>query len=76
MTFDPKGTQPGLAGNAVTQPKVIHMKCRSDNCKSLRAVEISAQNSLENAGAAHNRMYRCVECNSTWGISTGGYVAF
>lgn len=76
MSFDTKGTQPGLAGAKPEEPKVMHIKCKRDGCKSMRATEIGGQNSLENAGASHNRIYRCLECNTTWGVSTGGYVSF
>jgi DNA-directed RNA polymerase subunit M/transcription elongation factor TFIIS len=75
MSFDPTSTQPGLSGTKAEGPKIIHMKCRRDGCKSMRATELGSQNQSENVGAAHNRMYRCVDCGNTWGVSTGGYVA-
>lgn len=74
MSFDPKGTQPGLSGPA-QEPKTVHMKCRTENCDSVRAQEVVAHNGQPNTGAAHNRMYRCVKCNGTWATSVGGHVS-
>lgn len=75
MSFDHKGTQPGLSGTSSEEPKVLHLKCRREGCKSMSATEIGSQDQAQNVGAAHNRMYRCTECGTTWGVSTGGYVA-
>jgi DNA-directed RNA polymerase subunit M/transcription elongation factor TFIIS len=75
MTFDPKGTQPGLSTTQAEEPKILHMKCRRDGCKSMRATEIGNQNQSENVGATHNRMYRCTDCGTTWGVSTGGFIS-
>jgi hypothetical protein len=74
MTFDPKGTQPGLANQGAKEPPLVHMKCRQEDCDSMRAQEIPVQSGMPNAGAAHNRMYRCVKCANTWSMSVGGYV--
>lgn len=76
MTFDPKGTTPGLAQSAPLEPKVIHLKCRRDGCTSIRAIEINQGQQVEGTGAAHNRLYQCVECKHTWPMSVGGSVNF
>lgn len=76
MTFDPKGTAPGLASGSAPEQKVHHMKCRRDGCSSARAIEISLGQQGDAAGAAHNRVYQCVECKHTWPMSVGGSVNF
>jgi DNA-directed RNA polymerase subunit M/transcription elongation factor TFIIS len=75
MSFDPKGTQPGLSNDSPAEPKILHIKCRRPECKSMRATEIGAQNQAEHNGVPHNRIYRCVECGNTWGVNTGGFAA-
>jgi len=74
MTFDPKSAEPGLANQDAKEPAVVNMKCRQGDCDSMRAQEIPVQTGLPNAGASHNRMYRCVKCSNTWAMSVGGYV--
>ena len=76
MTFDPKGTEPGLAATAQEKINIIHLKCRSERCNSMQATEIVQPVNMENAGAPHNRVYRCVKCGVTWSASVGGYVSF
>ena len=68
MPIDPTGTKPGLAPSAVTAPNTIHIKCKRPECKSILAVEITG------AGGQGRHIYRCVECNTTWGVATGGCV--
>ncbi len=75
MSFDPRGTAPGLMPEAKPEPKVQHMKCRNQNCSSIQAVEISTGSSPEGAGAAHNRLYQCVACKHTWTLGVGGAVS-
>lgn len=72
MTFDPKGTTPGLASKGAAQDKTVNMKCRSTKgCESVEAVEINT----ESLGQHGNRLYRCVQCGHTWGISLGGHLS-
>lgn len=65
MSFDPKGTAPGLAAGAKAEPTLHNMKCRKQGCNGMQAVaiEIPGQTS---------RMYRCSTCNHTWGLNVGG----
>jgi DNA-directed RNA polymerase subunit M/transcription elongation factor TFIIS len=67
--FDAEGTQPGLIGAAPVE-KVINLKCRSPrSCDSMEATEVKI------GGAEHHgqRLYRCVKCGHTWGVSVGGH---
>lgn len=73
MSFDPEGTQPGLVAAQPTE-KTLHMSCRKDSCDSIQVTEISPSTSVENSGAPHSRIYRCVKCGTTWNSSVGGYV--
>lgn len=70
-SFDPKGTAPGLTPSA-GQPKVIHLKCKNENCKSVRAIEIVTAPTVEGMGATHSRLYQCVECKHSWPVTVGG----
>lgn len=74
MSFDPKGTEPGLTSASSKQAEILHMKCRKENCKSLRATEVTQTSNVENAGAPNLRIYRCAECGSTWSVAVGGFV--
>jgi len=67
MPIDQEGTAPGLKATA-KEPKQVHMKCKSDNCDSILAVEV------ELPGQAGSHVYRCVKCHRTWGIRTGGSI--
>lgn len=70
MSIDPKGVQPGLAPSAKPEEEIIHLKCRNMlKCNSLTATEIRIANGRKHGG---QRIYRCTECNHTWGINTGG----
>lgn len=68
MPIDPAGTTPGLAPGAKPE-ETINMKCRrGGNCESITAVVVRIP------GQEHVRMYRCTECNHTWGLNVGGSV--
>lgn len=68
MPIDPAGTTPGLAPGAQPEEKV-HMRCRNTGrCDSMVAVIMKIP------GHEAMRMYRCTECNHTWGINIGGAV--
>lgn len=71
--FDPKSTEPG--GVAPTPEKTVAMKCKAENCSSMQAVEVEITPSVPGQGAIHNRLYRCIRCHTTFGISVGGYCA-
>lgn len=75
MTFDPTGTQPGLNPAVTEEQKLIAMRCRVERCTSTQVTEIAPPSNLENAGAPHNRVYRCVKCGHSWAASVGGYVS-
>jgi len=75
MTFDPKGTEPGLASNTEAPTKLISMKCRREQCPGTQVTEVAISPTLEHAGVPHNRIYRCVKCGTTWNASVGGYVS-
>ena len=65
MPIDPAGTKPGLTAVA-EPPKQFHLKCKRAGCTSILATELTAPN------AQGRHLYRCVQCNMTWGLSTGG----
>ena len=66
MPIDPAGTTPGVIPET-KDPDEVHIKCKSDGCDSIRAIEV------KHAGQAPGtHMYRCIQCNRTWGIRTGG----
>jgi hypothetical protein len=67
MSFDHAGTKPGLAPEAQEQ-KTLNMRCKNKGCDSIEVVEMMAPN---NVG---RHIYRCVKCNTTWGVMTGGSV--
>jgi hypothetical protein len=68
MPIDPAGTKPGLAPQAVA-PKVHNMRCKNKgNCDSMEVTEIVMP------GGTGRHVYRCVKCNTTWGVVTGGSV--
>lgn len=74
MSFDPKGTAPGLIPATEKPVKILHMKCRKEDCRSMQATEVSSSSPVESAGAPHFRIYRCAECGSTWNAAVGGFV--
>jgi hypothetical protein len=74
MSFDPKGTTPGLMTESKPQPTIHHMRCRNENCTSIQATEIVMGSTPEGAGASHNRLYQCVKCRHTWTLGVGGSV--
>jgi len=65
--FDPAGTAPGLAPKAKQEDQTVNMSCRRRGCDSMLAYEIK----LPQEGA---RMYRCAQCNHTFGVRTGGSI--
>lgn len=72
MSFDPSGTTPGLANKEASQDKTVNMQCRNPRgCTSIEAVEVR----LEAPEQHGNRLYRCVKCSHTWGISLGGHLS-
>lgn len=66
MPIDPAGTKPGLTPEP-EKPKTISLRCRRGGCDSIQAVEMTGG---QNSQGRH--LYRCVKCNATWGIATGG----
>lgn len=68
MNIDPKGVTPGLAQQAEPQEETVHLKCRSRGCDGMTAVEIKIKGQ-ERSG---RHIYRCTECNHTWGVPVGG----
>jgi transposase-like protein len=67
MPIDPTGTTPGLAVSQTEEPKKVSMKCKRPGCDSTQAIEV-----MHPGSASGRRMYRCVKCKQTWGVSTGG----
>jgi transposase-like protein len=67
MPIDPAGTKPGLQPQAPEQKK-LNIRCKNKSCDSIEVVEIQ----IPNNGGRH--LYRCVKCNTTWGVVTGGSV--
>jgi len=70
MSFDPKGTAPGLAPGARVEPSKLNMKCQDTNCDSMEATEIK----IESPEPAGQRVYRCVKCGRTHSIKVGGHL--
>jgi hypothetical protein len=70
---DQAGTTPGITSKL--QPKKVAIKCRVSGCDSVEAVEVfgSAQSEV---GAPSQRVYQCVKCQGTWGLTIGGYFSF
>ena len=69
--IDPKGTKPGLTKGSQPEEKTVNMACRSKrNCDSIQAVIIKV-GGPQHAG---QRIYRCLKCNHTWGLQTGGHL--
>lgn len=73
--FDPKGTAPGLTSSNEPKQKVVSLKCKSDTCSSIQAIEVTPEVSAHNAGAPHYRTYQCVKCQVVWTVPTGGFVS-
>lgn len=65
MAIDETGTKPGLPSKA-EESKPVHMRCKREGCSSILAVEIKV------AGMEGRHLYRCVKCNDTQGVVTGG----
>ena len=68
MPIDPAGTAPGLTKTEEEVPK-IHMRCKSDKCDSILAVEVKVPGQ-----PSGSRLYRCCKCNRTSMIPVGGSV--
>ena len=69
MPIDPTGTKPGVTPQ-VKEPQKHNMKCRNKDCPSIEVVEMMIP------GMAGRHVYRCVKCNLTWSVATGGSVDF
>jgi hypothetical protein len=69
MPVDHAGTKPGLTPQA-PEPKIHNMRCKNKNCDSMQVTEMVIP------GMAGRHMYRCIKCNTTWGVVTGGSVDF
>lgn len=69
MTFDPKGTAPGLSPQAPKEEKV-NLKCQK--CPSMVAVIMKIGEDHGGGPVSPHRLYRCVQCNFTWGLNVGG----
>lgn len=67
MPINPAGTKPGLVPKVEEQPR-LNMRCKNKNCTSMQVTEMKIP------GMVGRHVYRCVECNTTWGVVTGGAV--
>ncbi len=68
MPIDPAGTQPGLSSPA-PQPKIVHVKCRRDGCKSMKVYHMK----LDQPGDPEARQrFQCVDCGHAWLTQPGG----
>ncbi len=65
MPIDPAGTKPGVQAQP-PQPKVVNWRCKNQKCDSMQATEIPMP------GNTGRHIYRCIKCNTTWGVQTGG----
>ena len=75
MGVDFSGTKRGTSGAAgVVEPKMQHLKCRKDGCKSIQALEMAPAANITGSGVPHHRTYMCVECKTVWTMSVGGFV--
>jgi hypothetical protein len=69
MPIDPAGTAPGLAASQVPAIPTVHIRCKRPECDSILAIEV------KHPGAASGRrLYQCVKCKISWGVTTGGPV--
>jgi hypothetical protein len=71
MSFDTKGTAPGLVQPPLAEVKTINMRCRVDGCDSIQAIDVTPS-----SNAPGHNTYQCFKCKRTWGISIGGGVNF
>lgn len=71
MPIDPAGTAPGLSSPASIDAPRVHMKCKRAECDSILAIEVKHPGTV-----GGHRMYQCVKCKASWGITTGGPVHF
>ncbi len=69
MPIDPTGTQPGVQPQ-VKEPKKHFMKCKNKDCAGVEVYEMN----IPGLAGAGTHVYRCVKCNLTWGVATGGAV--
>jgi len=68
MAVDYAGTKPGLPTSNVEEPKYLHMKCKKQECPSIRVLEVTPSHGFPSG----SHMYQCVECKTSWAISVGG----
>ncbi len=47
---------------------VHNMHCKNQSCDSMQVVE------LPYPARTGTHLYRCIKCNTTWGVPTGGSV--
>jgi transposase-like protein len=64
MPIDHTGTAPGLA-QSTNKPEAVHLRCKSPDCDSMLAIEISAP-------GAGQRLYQCCKCHRTSSVLVGG----
>lgn len=69
MNIDEKGTAPGLTPAAKVKPETVAIRCRSNKCDSIEAVEIKV-GSPEHTG---QRLYQCVKCGKPISLNVGGH---
>lgn len=67
MPVDPTSTKPGLQRQE-PEPEKLNMRCKNKACDSMQVFELKVP------GNAGRHIYRCVKCNTTWSVVTGGAV--
>lgn len=65
MSFDPKGTSPGLAP---TGPKLKTVNLKCPKCDSIEALEMP----IEVAPHIGQRLYTCAKCGHPQALRVGG----
>lgn len=69
MPVDPTGTAPGLKPEGPEDSPKVNIKCKNTSCTSILAIEIKI-----GAQSGSRRLYQCIKCKTTWGVSVGGSV--
>ena len=67
MPVDPTGTKPGLQTQS-QEPEKLNMRCKNKSCDSMQVTEMKVP------GNVGRHLYRCVKCNTTFSVVTGGSV--